>query len=232
MIALNTLSKCVKDNKFFFAPYFIFLFLGALILIFIPKGDEVVFINRNNLPVLDFVMFYATYVGDGIFLLIMLIPMIIAKMKYFIFLLASFITSGIAAQIFKHIFDLPRPMGFLKAGSIMHFVPGVKVHMLHSFPSGHTATAFSMFLMLSIICKDKRLGALFFLCAIFVGFSRIYLLQHFFIDVYFGSIIGVLFSFLMYLVFTKYWETRKCEWHECGVKKAYLMYKNRNIIND
>ncbi|MDH5599438.1 MAG: phosphatase PAP2 family protein, partial [Cyclobacteriaceae bacterium] len=40
--------------------------------------------------------------------------------------------------------------------------------------------------------KNKYISALSFILALTVGFSRVYLLQHFFVDIYFGAILGVI----------------------------------------
>ena len=62
--------------------------------------------------------------------------------------------------------------------------------MHDSFPSGHTVTAFSLAVLFSYWSKNKALGPLFLLIAILVGYSRMYLSEHFFEDVTAGSVIG------------------------------------------
>jgi len=64
--------------------------------------------------------------------------------------------------------------------------------MWHSFPSGHTITAFAFFLALTFFTKNHAWQVLYFVLAVLVGFSRIYLQQHFAIDVLVGSLVGVL----------------------------------------
>jgi membrane-associated phospholipid phosphatase len=49
--------------------------------------------------------------------------------------------------------------------------------------------------------RNQALKALFFLLAFISSFSRLYLSQHWLIDVYVGSMIGVGFSLLFYAVF-------------------------------
>ena len=126
----------------------------------------------------------------------------------------------------KHIYEIPRPTAFMANSCILHYVPGVKVYMAHSFPSGHTATAFAMFFMLSIISKSNYSKLFFFLSALIVGFSRVYLLQHFFIDVYFGSIVGTLFALINYVLFTRYWEYKNNDWHNLGI---VTNFRNRRL---
>ena len=70
----------------------------------------------------------------------------------------------------------------------------------NSFPSGHTTAAFAMYCSFSYYVKSKRVDLVLFLVAFLVGYSRIYLSQHFLIDVIFGAILGVLASFLAFYV--------------------------------
>jgi membrane-associated phospholipid phosphatase len=78
--------------------------------------------------------------------------------------------------------------------------------MERSFPSGHTCTAFCLFCFLAFILtpRYKWLGLVFFILAMAVGYSRIYLAAHFFLDVYVGSIIGVIFTILVVAIMRQY----------------------------
>ena len=70
-------------------------------------------------------------------------------------------------------------------------VEGVHLHHYHSFPSGHTTAAFALFMTLCLLTDKKPLHFIYFILAALGGYSRIYLSQHFAIDVFAGSIIGV-----------------------------------------
>ncbi|MFW5657174.1 MAG: phosphatase PAP2 family protein, partial [Bacteroidota bacterium] len=76
-------------------------------------------------------------------------------------------------------------------------VPEVVVYSARSFPSGHTTSAFALFICLVFYTKSLPLKIIFFFLAVLVGFSRVYLSQHFFCDVVAGSFLGVLTSFLV-----------------------------------
>ena len=194
----NIFYRIFKLNPYFFTLYIGFLILGLLHIIFHSQESSVLWLNQNHSPVADFFFRFYTYIGDGIFYAVALIIFIIHRIRIFIIGLLSFLISGGSAQVIKHIFNTPRPKLYFVHQHLLHFVPGVDVYSNYSLPSGHTATAFSLFLLLSFMVKYKPLGIVFFLMALGVGLSRLYLLQHFFIDIYVGSIIGVLITIAFY----------------------------------
>jgi undecaprenyl-diphosphatase len=63
-----------------------------------------------------------------------------------------------------------------------------------SFPSGHTITAFSVAVSLSLFYPELTVGLLF--CAVSVAASRILLGMHFLSDVLAGAAIGTGLAFL------------------------------------
>src|SRR5699024_7390074 len=115
-------------------------------------------------------------------------------------LLQTIIVQGLKRFFFE---EMTRPRKFLELDSLshIHFVEGVTVHNFNSFPSGHSATAFAIFTLLALIYRKSWWTALVFFVAAAVAISRVYLLQHFFIDIYFGSIIGMVSVAAVYFHF-------------------------------
>jgi membrane-associated phospholipid phosphatase len=74
----------------------------------------------------------------------------------------------------------------------MHTVKGVTMHQLSSFPSGHTATAFTIFLLTIYIFDRTKMILIGLLYAMLCGYSRIYLGQHFPMDVGGGIIVAIM----------------------------------------
>ncbi len=72
---------------------------------------------------------------------------------------------------------------------------------MHSFPSGHTSTAFTMALLLSSVMKKKIWAFVLPVIAFFVGYSRVYLAQHFATDVCAGMVIGIVSAYLSLLIY-------------------------------
>lgn len=63
----------------------------------------------------------------------------------------------------------------------------------YSFPSGHTASAFTIATMVGVYFPDLFLFMLIF--AVLIGISRMYLAVHFPTDVLVGAIVGVVITF-------------------------------------
>ena len=124
----------------------------------------------------------------------------------------SNLISALMTQTLKHtIFeDVVRPKKFFEGIADLYFVPGVENYMYNSFPSGHTTSAFALYFSLALLTKNKWIEFLLFTIALTVAYSRIYLSQHFFSDVYAGSLVGMFTTIVVYFV-VRNW---KKEWME------------------
>jgi membrane-associated phospholipid phosphatase len=114
------------------------------------------------------------------------------------------VVPALVAQAIKLIVAAPRPLRYWEKDSAwIHIADGWrKLEGHHSFPSGHTAGAFSLFCFLSLLLPKRfaPFGVLLFLMALLVGYSRMYLAAHFYADVYVGSIVGTLTTLAVYFV--------------------------------
>lgn len=183
--------------------YYLFLLTGAIILLFSEKGDWVIWMNERGTGFLDTIFSYLTWFGDGLIFILPLVLFILRSYLYLFITLAAIIIQTIFVQGLKRIVfsDIVRPKLFFEDFTTFRQIEGVEFYSNNAFPSGHTATAFTCALIFSLYLKDKRWSLLFFLVAIGVGISRIYLLQHFFIDIYFGSVFGIISVLLaVYLI--------------------------------
>lgn len=213
----NSLKTIIIENKYFFIPYFIFFLLGGFEVMLYPREEILLWLNKNNTPFLDNFFYWATNFGDGLFYVIIILILCLIRFRYAFAGLLSFLTSGAAAQIIKYFADTPRPKTYLGELYNLHYVAGVDIYALYSFPSGHSASAFSLFLLLSFITPYKSLGLIYFLCALIIGISRVYLSQHFFVDVWFGSFLGVIFTSFS-ILWVDYWmQEHKWKWLDFSV---------------
>ncbi len=168
------------------------------------KQTIFLFVNSHYSKFMDIFFRYATYLGDGIFSAAILVIFIFINKKEALKLGISWTIVTLIVQLLKRVFfsDIMRPAGVFGVENL-HTVDGVNIHLYHSFPSGHTATAFMIFTFLALQIRKPFFDLLFFTMALSVAYSRIYLDQHFFTDVYFGAIIGTLSVFIVFIYFEK-----------------------------
>ena len=146
---------------------------------------------------------YFTNLGDGLFWLLWVLLIIIKRgKKYLPILLSAVIFSTLLTQISKQVIfpDEPRPLQAIANQSLVHYVTGVTVHSINSFPSGHTVTVFSFLLLLALFTQTHVLLLLGFVAALLVAYSRIYLGQHFPLDVGAGMLVAVCTMILSVMV--------------------------------
>lgn len=200
--------KFVHPHLRIFLPVTSFaLLMGCLFLCITAKIDSHLFVNSMNSAFLDFFFTYFTHVGGGTFVIVgsLILSIIFWKrLGYSVLLLAIFnlfLVSGIT-QFLKHIIfsDAMRPVAFI-GRKLLHVAPDVEMHSSNSFPSGHTAAGFAFFALVAFLFgKNKWIQFFCGVAAILVGYSRIYLSQHFLEDAVFGGSIGLVCFLLSYAV--------------------------------
>lgn len=197
---LKSIAVILKDNRPFLITYiFIFLIFFSYYL-FNTKGNEIILLNSFHNEFNDIFFKFSSEFAEGIYYGILLLILGLFSFKYFFNGVITFLLSGAATQILKRLFDFPRPKAFLSETilSNLHLVEGVRIYTKYSFPSGHTTAAFSMMFFLSLIIPNKFAKVFLAIFAAFMGLSRIYLVQHFLIDVIAGSIIGITVTLIIY----------------------------------
>ncbi len=163
------------------------------------KSEIHLYLNQFHNPFGDVFFKNMTYFGEGYIVIGFFIMLLCIRYRYaLIYALANIITS-VLAQILKHIFDQDRPVRFFEATNThLYLVPDVDMNIFYSFPSGHTTSAFTVYFTLALFAKNKYLKTFLFVLALLIGYSRVYLSQHFFQDIYVGSIIGTGVSFFLF----------------------------------
>jgi len=204
------MKKSIYDNRVFFLPYLMLLFVCTYFIVNYSKADIHIYLNQFHNPVADFFFKLLTLLGDGITLPFYLLIMAMFRFRYAILLVLTFLLSGLIVQMLKRSFfaDIVRPAEFFKGVYDLYLVPGVEQNCCRSFPSGHTATAFSLMVCFAFVLKNNGLKFGVFLLACLIAYSRVYLSQHFLIDIVVGSIIGITSSLLLELLILIY----KADW--------------------
>jgi membrane-associated phospholipid phosphatase len=177
--------------KWMAVPYLAVLLI-CLVIKLIYTRDTIYFtVNGINSPVGDYLAPLFTGMGNGLFVVALCLLILLFSYRKFLLLASSFILTSLLVQIVKFIVNAPRPKLYFKDTiSKIHFVKGVDMLITHSFPSGHTVTAFSGAVVLTYLSKNNRWGIFFLILAMLIGYSRMYLSEHFFEDVVAGSVLG------------------------------------------
>jgi membrane-associated phospholipid phosphatase len=199
-----SLSSLYKTNRPFFIGFIVFVLAADLVLLVFSKADGFYMLNPWHNRFLDYFFIYYTNLGDGFFCVAIALLLFLFKKKYLsLMVFSSYAISGITAQILKYFILEARPAVYLKDSAYRYFIEDVTLHNLHAFPSGHTASAFAMAGVLSFSVKNKKYSLLYFALALLVGYSRIYLGQHFLDDVLSGSVLGFISAIFCWIIFEK-----------------------------
>ncbi len=196
---MNAIKEIYQRTKVFSIGYFIFLVISAIILVIYPRVDIHLFVNRLNSPVADVFFKYLTYLGSGWALVAVLFVLAILYKRKAGGLLLSALLFNFFVQLLKHTIKEYRPVKYFDMfypDYHLHLVQGVKIHFYNSLPSGHTATAFAILFFLAFLSRSRWVEIIYLLLALLIGYSRMYLSQHFLIDVFAGSLIGYFASFI------------------------------------
>jgi len=122
----------------------------------------------------------------------------ISKASLYIF--SSVALSGIIVLLIKFIFARYRPPKFIHE-QLFGFNWFDFGYIVNSFPSGHSATAFSVFTAFAMLMPKYKW--LFLIFAALIALSRVAIGVHFLSDILVGSLIGALTSIYLYDKFYK-----------------------------
>ncbi len=132
-----------------------------------------------------------TTLGDARVQLALMLPFCLRYPRVFWALFLGALIAGAISRGFKTAFPLPRPAAVFDAAQIT--VIGAKL-TAHSFPSGHTVSAFS-FVVAWLALLGWRAAPLV-LIALLAGFSRVAVGAHWPVDVLAGAMVGLLGGWL------------------------------------
>ena len=215
-----------KNNNI---PYLAFIIPTSLVLITLgilllttPKGELHLLLCQPHTAMLDQIVPVFTNLVDWLPYLSILL-LLFYRAGWATFLASNLLLSTLIVQPIKHIVHAPRPLTWFAENMpdiSLPLVEGVKMNLWLSFPSGHTTTFFVLFFSLSIIlCAENIKGKsilsfLCFLCASFGAYTRIYLSQHFALDIFAGILIAIFSTLLVYYFLvlktqnTQFWDWR------------------------
>lgn len=128
-----------------------------------------------------------TTLGDARVQLALMLPFCLRYPRVFWALFLGALLAGAISRGFKTAVPLPRPAAVLDAAQIT--IIGAKL-TAHSFPSGHTVSAFSFVVAWAALLGWRAVPIV--VIAVLAGFSRIAVGAHWPVDVLAGAMIGLL----------------------------------------
>ena len=199
------LRSFLKNNALFYVFYFALIAWASYYLLSYNKIDIHLKINAlvGN-PVFDFFYKYFTHLGDGVFAVMLAIYVSLYTLRGGIYVLITYIISGSISALLKNYFStVNRPhLIFDEVVKIdIKYIDGVDILSSNSFPSGHSTTAFAVFTSLALLTENKLLKLIYLIVAANVAFSRTYISQHWLLDIYAGSLLGLISATALYFAF-------------------------------
>jgi membrane-associated phospholipid phosphatase len=207
--------------RYLFIPYILILCACLIIKLLFTRSEIYFAVNGIHSDFADSVEPYITHIGDGLTVIALSVILVLFNYRAAFLLITSYALTALTAQILKYSFDMPRPkVYFSDQLDKIHFVKDMYILSVHSFPSGHTVTAFSAGVVITYLAKNKAWGGVLLFVALMVGYSRMYLSQHFFEDVTVGSVVGVMVTviWLSYIDRKKFINSPR--WNQGLLKRA------------
>ena len=180
--------------------------LGGLLLIatsaYLGRIPVFLFLNTDGGAIIDQFFKWTTWGAEGWVWIPYLIVLVTWFKKDVKLIVLNFLLSTLITQISKHVIwdDITRPILSGIPLNQIHTVPGQVTHAYNSFPSGHTATAFTLFLLTVYLFPTKWVFTVGVIYAIICAYSRVYLGQHFPMDLGGGMLVAVLSMQLSILI--------------------------------
>ena len=206
----------------FLVPTLVLALILGIMLLVLPKAELHLTLCKPHTAFLDSLVPIITNLVDWLPYLVVLL-LLFYRAGWATFLASNLLLSTLIVQPIKHLVHAPRPLTWFAENMpdiSLPLVEGVKMNLWLSFPSGHTTTFFVLFFTLSIIlCAENIKGKnilsfICFLCATFGAYTRIYLSQHFALDIFAGILIAVCSTLVLYFFLvkttknTRFWDWR------------------------
>ena len=181
------------------------LFIALISYFFLDKTIASFFAS-DPCCIKTFLSFFSKFGVSTYYLIVSFLIYIIA-LKYndylsktALYIFSSIAISGIFTIIIKIIFARYRPPKFIN-DNLYGFNWFDFGYIVNSFPSGHSTTAFSVFVAFAMLLPKYKW--LFLIFASLIALSRVALGVHYFSDILIGSLIGTVTSLYLYNRFYK-----------------------------
>jgi len=204
------MKKAFWNNPWFFIPALIFLNTGLILLLFVPHGFEILYLNPLRAEPLNTFFRWFTHLGDVPAYIGLGLIALLWRFRYALLIALTGLIILPTAYLLKDRIGTDRPVTFFAENDLTNFVVLVPDEVMNtgqtSFPSGHTMAAFALFALCTFMLGGRQplLAFVCFWTALLVAVSRIFLVQHFLVDVLGGATFGLMVALLVWGIDQRY----------------------------
>lgn len=199
------IDEFVIENRLYIASFLLLWGMMCYLLIGVwNKGDAILWFSEHRTPSLNTFFIYCTLIGEGyVYLLATIVLLFVGYSRSLAIALNAMFVLLISYGL-KNLFQHERPVRYfndlLHEPDLPNYIPDFELldGWTTSFPSGHTTSAFAFYSLIAFFIPNKALKMICLLLAVLVGWSRIYLVQHFLKDVTTGMLTGFLIALVVY----------------------------------
>lgn len=219
----SSFANLIQRHLAFVIPFIILVVICLYLLFTNSKAELFLWTNIRHSSFFDEFFKVSTLIGDEFTTLLVCVIMLFIKYRYAVLTSLAYTYSSVIVQILKRIFDSPRPSKFFEGLNPIRTIEGYPLYEFHSFPSGHSTNAFTLAVVLAFILPNRKLHWVIIPVAILTAFSRVYLSQHFFQDVFAGAVLGVVLTF--HLI----WMLENSDWYHSPKLEGSLLKKRKSV---
>jgi membrane-associated phospholipid phosphatase len=197
--------------RLYLIPLLCIGFIGLWLLGNVPYGEEILCFNAHRHEPWNSIFQFLTYCAEPYAYILIVVTLLYLGWRHAAVLVGGLgLLTALVALWTKGIYETARPIRWFESVGRLQEVVVVPNWGLNggynSFPSGHTMSAFACYGFLSLFLIHRghpkwAIGAM--IIAAGAGISRIFLVQHFLIDVVTGAAIGTTLAMIMFFISTK-----------------------------
>ena len=209
----KSFTELLIRHRSFIIPFLVLIIICFVIQLANSKTELFLRTNIYHNEFFDQFFKLSTMIGDGLTTVLVVIGMLFIKYRYSVLTLLAYAYTSVIVQVLKRIFNSPRPSKFFEGLDPIRTIEGYPLYEWNSFPSGHSTSAFTLAVVLTYLLPYKNRHWIIIPIAVITAFSRVYLAQHFFLDVVAGAILGVVLTFqlIWWLENTKWYHSPKLD---------------------
>ncbi len=198
----------------FFSISILLFFIGGLALIqWLSPGHDILFFNDLRAEPLNSFFRFCTHLGEAWSFVALGLAAFFVRYRFVVIIALTGILVMPVSYVLKDQIGHDRPITWFEQQAMLDqlvLVPAVELASGRtSFPSGHTMAAFALFSVVTMMLPRRLawMGLLTAYTAVLVAISRIFLVQHFLVDVLAGAAVGIAVAGVVFQINRLAWFT-------------------------